>query len=324
MKIGIIGRKGRIELKRSPGDYDVPVVEPPHSKVGATITKIIDALESSHEISVDADTYFFYHPFIGLDSENCPGTVKDLASLVDVIVVVGGDGTLIDVARQVMDFSVPLIGVNQGRLGFITDIPADKAPETISKMLCSRTLRNVFPETRHLLSLNDMTSSLGIALNDVVFNKVGGRMIEFRISIGRKDDRWLAQSVQFAYKARADGLIIATPTGSTAYALSAGGSIINPTARVIQIIPMLPQTIAYAPIIIDDTNFIHFDLVSGHAEAWIDGQGPHPVKVGGRGLTIFRSNKKVTLWHPYTKTVTYDYWETLRQKLNWHLEPGTI
>lgn len=313
MLIGIVGRKGRIgELPNGSAGI---IPEPDDHPVGLTINRIIESLKQEmYEYRIDVDTINSYPNVI---KETCYN-LNEIAKTVDVIIVVGGDGTLLDIARQTLGYNVPLIGVNQGRVGFITDIPSDKAPETIIKMLRSN---EYTVEMRTLLDMTGMDSRNAylkseIALNDIVFSKRGGRIIEYEVYLGQR-----GQEPKFAYKARADGLIIATPTGSTAYALAAGGSIINPTSRVIQIIPMLPQTLAYSPLIVDDSFSVKFKLISGEADAWVDGQGPFDI--GKDGMSIVRSTDKIIFWHPDTKDVTYDYFNTLRQKLNWQLEPGT-
>lgn len=313
MRVGIVGRRGNIEYGA--------IVSDPLSPINTTLHNIITALiGAGHVVYTDADTWITYPYIRDLKIEKYESlTAIEIQEKVEVFVVVGGDGTVLDVARQVAGSGKPIIGVNQGRLGFITDIPADIAPKIILEMLNMRFSNpSVVVEVRHLLSLSKEGKDLGIALNEVTISKMGGRMIEYKVHIGK------AGNLQFAYKARADGLIVATPTGSTAYALAAGGSIINPTSRVIQIIPMFPQTISYSPLIIDDSYSVYFELVSGNAEAWIDGQGPHYIQQGYQGgVLISQADKKITLWHPKTQDVSYDYWNTLRQKLNWHLEPGT-
>jgi NAD+ kinase len=308
MKIGIVGRKGRVD-----GDNIIPE---PLSPIQTTILSIVKVLED-HQIVFDRDTVVTYPYIQSLKPSH--QSIGDLARHVDLIIVIGGDGTLIDVARHVLGLRVPVIGVNMGRVGFITSVSADNAADTVMQMINNR---KVTYETRHFIQLNAELNAQGwpskgpaIALNDVVFKAKGGRMIEFKVSIAKK----LGEMPQFVYKTRADGLIVATPTGSTAYALAARGSIIKPTARVIELIPMFPQTIAYAPLITDDSNRVYFELVSGEAEAYVDGMGPYLVETGKPLQVSIADPLTLELWHPQD----YDYWSTLREKLNWHLEPGT-
>lgn len=311
MRVGIVGR--RSERKR----------EPITNSIGIVIAQLAKAFKvEDYDVVIDSDTFETYRD--NLDKVVCKLAstrpkktpyMLDENKLVDIVVVVGGDGTMLEIARN-HDLSVPLIGVNQGRLGFITDVPADAGVKAVLEMI---KFSKYSQEKRRLLELRkgDDFKLVDRALNEIVFNRGNGRIVEFKVSVGTDTN-----NQEFAYKVRADGLIINTPTGSTAYALAAGGTIIHPESRVIQVVPMFPQTLAYSPMIVDDHYNIGFELVNGDVEAWVDGQGPYIIKVGER-YTVQAALKPVTVWHPRTSEVTYDYWNTLRQKLNWHLEPGS-
>lgn len=293
MKVGIIGRKPFQGESRD---------------VESTLDLLISALVSdSHRVTLDEVTYLnFKTSKIVAETQ----MVRDykLLGRSDVIIVIGGDGTMLDTARKYN--GTPLIGVNQGRLGFITDIPKDKAVETILDMLRHGLYTT---EQRALIETVIGEERVGNALNDVVASRAEGRVIEFNVFI---DDI-------FAFKSRGDGLMISTPTGSTAYAMAAGGPIISPAAKVFEIIPMMPQTMSHRPIVINDTSRIEMELIRGEANVAIDGNivNKDPVSYSmqtGDILLAQRAPEVVKFWHPRS----YDHYQTLRSKLGWQNVPG--
>ena len=242
-----------------------------------------------------------------------------IGSEVDVAIVVGGDGTLLHAARQLAKFDIPLVGINQGRLGFMTDIARSSMIEAMDLLMEGKfTLEN-----RLLLDTEVVFGGASaqwqplanLAFNDVVIDKgATGRMIEFEL---RVDD-------EFIYSARADGLIICTPTGSTAYALSANGPILHPKLGGIALVPLCPHALSNRPITLPDTARIEVRLVQGaNARAHFDGQETVDL-MPGDGVRLVKSPHRIKLLHP----PSYSYFAMLRQKLHWSegpsIRPGLV
>jgi NAD+ kinase len=236
-----------------------------------------------------------------------PDTVAELASLpakADLCIVVGGDGTLIACARLMADNGVPLAGVNLGRLGFLTDVPADGAGAAIGAILDG----DFAPEQRLLLAgsvrRGKKTLISALAMNDVVVSRGAvGSMIEFAVTVDG----------EFIYSLRADGLIVATPTGTTAYALSAGGPILHPALQAIALVPISPHTLSNRPVAIRSSSKVEITLVRGQdARANFDVQG-HQQLEPGDVVHVQAAPKPATLLHPKG----YRYFGMLRQKLRW-------
>ena len=236
-----------------------------------------------------------------------PDAVVEMASLpakADLAVVIGGDGTLIATARIMADHAVPLVGVNLGRLGFLTDIPADSVASAIEAVLEG----DFVPEQRLLLAgsvrRGKKTMISATAMNDVVVSRGAvGSMIEFAVTVDG----------EFIYSLRADGLIVATPTGSTAYALSAGGPILHPALQAIALVPISPHTLSNRPVAIRSTSKVEVTLVRGpDARANFDVQA-HIQLEHGDVVCVAAAPKPATLLHPKG----YRYFSMLRQKLRW-------
>ncbi len=230
--------------------------------------------------------------------------MEALAARSDLAVIVGGDGTLIASARLMAEHNVPLVGVNLGRLGFLTDIPAQSAGSAIGAILDGEFL----PEQRMLLSgsvrRGDKTLLTALAMNDVVVNRGAmGSMIEFAVTVDG----------EFIYTLRADGLIVATPTGTTAYALSAGGPILHPSLSAIALVPISPHTLSNRPVAIRSTSKVEITLVRGEgARANFDVQAYTELEPNDV-VCVAASPKPATLLHPKG----YRYFSMLRQKLRW-------
>lgn len=229
-------------------------------------------------------------------------------------IVFGGDGTMVSVCREIAGI-VPILGVNLGNLGFITDVPATTTTNEIIDILEKGKYTY---ETRSLLlceinhhNPSDLSAHIhkGRALNDVVISRNTGRSLEFEVEINGK----------FAYRCRGDGVITATPTGSTAYAMSAGGSIIEPTSEVIEIIPMFPQTLSHRPLIISNESTVKITLTFGTADVFYDGIGLHGDLRPGDAIEITKFHRQASLIHPKQ----YDFYNTLREKLSWQQVLGT-
>ncbi len=230
--------------------------------------------------------------------------MEALAARSDLAVIVGGDGTLIASARLMAEHNVPLVGVNLGRLGFLTDIPAQSAGSAIAEILDGEYL----PEQRMLLSgsvrRGDKTLLTALAMNDVVVNRGAmGSMIEFAVTVDG----------EFIYTLRADGLIVASPTGTTAYALSAGGPILHPALSAIALVPISPHTLSNRPVAIRSTSKVEITLVRGEgARVNFDVQAFHELEADDV-VCVAASSKSATLLHPKG----YRYFSMLRQKLRW-------
>lgn len=240
-----------------------------------------------------------------LNLQNCPTrSLHDLATESDVVVVMGGDGTMLSIARELAPHGVPLIGINQGRLGFLTDITVEDMYDAIAEILSGQYVA----EERILLNgqvrRNDEKVFEATAFNDVVLGKGGsGRLIDLEISINS----------EFVYSQRADGLVVTTPTGTTAYALSAGGPIVHPTLEAVALVPICPHTLSARPIVVSSHSRIELHLTyADDARVHFDGQHHFDLQSGDH-VWITRANRPVTLLHPHS----YSYYDTLRQKLHW-------
>jgi NAD+ kinase len=226
----------------------------------------------------------------------------------DVAIVLGGDGTLLSAARRLASHDVPLVGINQGRLGFMTDIArADMLP-AIDRLLAGE----FTPDRRMLFDAEVWRRGervfQTVALNDVVVNKGDlGRLIEIEVRVDG----------EFLYVLRADGMIVATPTGSTAYALSANGPILNPAVPGIALVPLCAHALTHRPITISDDSCVELVLVTPHdANVHFDGQS-HFDALAGDTIRVSRSAHVVTLLHP----PGYSYFAMLREKLHWSATP---
>ncbi len=237
--------------------------------------------------------------------------IDQLCQEVDLIIVLGGDGSLLGVARAAADSAVPVLGINHGRLGFLTDIHPKTCIVEVEKVLAGHYLE----EKRFLLEalFQQQPTQLETALNDIVL--MPGplpHMIEFEIYI---DD-------EFVCSQRADGLITATPTGSTAYALSGGGPILSPYLNAIVLVPMFPHTLSSRPIVIDSHQKINIVLTDNNQEnARVSCDGHERIVLPiGETLTLQRKKEELRLIHPKN----YRYFETLRSKLGWAHKPTDI
>ena len=233
----------------------------------------------------------------------------ELGKAIDVGIVVGGDGTMLSIARILAPDKVPLIGINQGRLGFMTDIAMREKEPALDAILAGEY------ETEDRDILQATVTRQGqvlldtLALNDAVVSRgaVGG-MIELSVHIDGK----------FVYNQRSDGLIVATPTGSTAYALSANGPILHPNLAAIVLVPVAPHALSNRPIALSDDCTVEMVLTRGRdAGAHFDGQAHFTLQERDR-VTVRRSEHKIRFLHP----VGYDYFKMLRQKLNWSALPS--
>lgn len=251
-------------------------------------------------VSVEAETVanmqFKTYPALDVDAigEQC-----------DAALVVGGDGTMLSIGRRLARHGTPLIGINQGRLGFITDIPLDNYEHTLGPML-----RGAYEEDhRPLMHARVVREGVCVfdtlALNDVVVNRgATSGMVELRVEVDGK----------FVSNQRADGLIIASPTGSTAYALSAGGPILHPSIPGWVLVPIAPHTLSNRPIVLADANEVAIEVVAGRgASANFDMQSLASLLHGDR-ILVKRSEYCARFLHPKG----WSYFDTLRKKLRWN------
>ena len=226
------------------------------------------------------------------------------AAKADLAIVIGGDGTMLAAARELVRHHVPLVGINQGRLGFMTDIGLNDMQSGIGAILDGK----YSIEERSLLDAEITRAGKSmlrtIALNEAVIGKGSqGRLIEFELRVDG----------EFVYRLRADGIIVATPTGSTAYALSAQGPILHPTVPALTLVPLNPHTLSARPVSVSDRCLIEIVMVhSIDARAHFDGLALHDMAEGDH-LILKRSADAVRFVHP----PGYHYFATLREKLGW-------
>ncbi|MDD2882689.1 MAG: NAD kinase [Rhodoferax sp.] len=232
-------------------------------------------------------------------------SLAEIGAQCDLGLVVGGDGTMLGIGRQLAPFGVPLIGINQGRLGFITDIPYGSFKESLRQMLRGEYVE----DQRSLINARVIRDGhcvyKAMAMNDVVVNRgATSGMVELRVEV---DGRFVANQ-------RADGLIIATPTGSTAYALSSGGPLLHPSIPGWVMVPIAPHTLSNRPIVLANTSHIAIELVAGRdASASFDQQSLASLMHGDR-IEVVRSDHHVRFLHPKG----WSYFDTLREKLHWN------
>ncbi len=228
----------------------------------------------------------------------------EIGARADLAVVQGGDGSILNAARHLAVHRVPLVGVNQGRLGFMTDIASANMLEAMAEILAGRHST----EERTMLTAevrrDGVVTLSTLALNDAVVNKGAvGRLIEFLVHIDG----------EFVYDLRADGLIVATPTGSTAYALSSDGPILQPSVPGFALVPICPHTLSNRPIMVSDRSVIDITLKrSIDARLHFDGQMQCDLQEGDR-VFVRRAEHSITFVHP----PGYSYFAMLREKLHW-------
>lgn len=233
----------------------------------------------------------------------------ELAGKCDLAIVVGGDGTLLNAARSLAEHDVAVLGVNRGRLGFLVDV----SPKDMTRQLELILGGDFIEEQRTLLHATATRDGTALnessALNDVIVHKQDiARMIELDTYI---DGHFLNTN-------RSDGLIVATPTGSTAYALSGGGPILHPRLDAITLVPICPHTLSNRPIVLHDDSIIEIIIHEGTLEATVscDGQISQPLQPGDH-ITIRKHDHSLRLLHP----PGHDYFAVLRKKLRWSEQP---
>jgi len=233
-------------------------------------------------------------------------TLGEIGEACDLAITVGGDGTLLHSARTLVDYDIALLGVNLGRLGFLVDVLPERMQDHLEQVLAGKFIEEhrIMLEAR--IVSGQTTRRTSLAFNDVVVHKWEvSRMIETETYI---NDRLLTTL-------RSDGLIVSTPTGSTAYALSSGGPIIEPDMDAMVIVPICPHSMSYRPIVIDGTSKIEImvhEIPTLNAQVSCDGQINMALEPGDR-VVIQRKQNRVRLIHP----CEHDYYQVLRAKLHW-------
>ena len=235
----------------------------------------------------------------------------EFAGSIDLVVVLGGDGTMLGIGRQLAGSKVPLVGINMGRLGYMTDIPIQDVKEVLPKIIGgeyeadSRTLLDA------IVLRGAQIINRALALNDVVVNRSGtSGMVELAVRVNGS----------FMYNQRSDGLIVSTPTGSTAYALSAGGPILHPRVAGILLAPIAPHSLSNRPIVLPEDALTSIEVVDGREVIVnFDMQSQTELQSGDK-IEVRQSEKSITLLHPRGHS---DY-KTLREKLHWNEYPSTF
>jgi NAD+ kinase len=232
-------------------------------------------------------------------------SVEELGRDCDLAIVVGGDGTMLGIARRLARFGTPLVGINQGRLGFITDVSVGQFAEALAPMIAG----DYEEEHRTMLEGGVWRDGASIfeafGMNDVVVSRgAAASMVELKVDIG----------AEFVANFRSDGLIIGSPTGSTAYALSAGGPILHPGIAGFVLVPIAPHDLSNRPIVLPDSGEISIEIVAGRdASVSFDMQSLASLLHGDR-IRVRRSADQVRFLHPRG----WSYYATLRRKLHWN------
>lgn len=275
------------------GKYKSPEIAEPLLKLASFLV--------ARGVEVKLDTLTAEH--IGQDHHPV-ASLEEIGATCELAIVIGGDGTMLNIARTFAPYDVALVGVNQGRLGFLTDLSMDTMIESIGSMLDG----HFITEARMLLEAEVRVGKPAgqnvLAFNDVSVNKgADGGLIELEVHI---DGR-------FVYNLRSDGLIIASPTGSTAYALSSGGPILHPGLNCIALVPVSPHTLSNRPIVVGGDSVIEVTMhKSPDARVHFDGHSHHELSEGDK-VVVRACPHPIRLLHP----PEHNYYHMLREKLHW-------
>jgi NAD+ kinase len=276
------------------GKYNAPEIAEPLLRLGEFL--------SSRGLTVVVDS---------LSAENIKGnphqamSLADIGHAADLAIVLGGDGTMLNIARTLSLSQIPLVGVNQGRLGFLTDLTLENMQDSIAAMLDGKFVT----DERMLLTArvlrNDVEVYSGRALNEVVVHRNNtSSMIEFEVRIDG----------EYLYNQRADGLIVSTPTGSTAYAMSAGGPILHPSLDVLELVPISPHSLSNRPIVVKSSSVLEI-LVhrTGDIQVRFDSHSSYDLQLHDK-IIVTRHPETACLLHP----AGHSYYHTRREKLLWN------
>jgi NAD+ kinase len=295
----------------------MPVPPEPQQTIALVVRQNTAGIDEPVRAIVDFLREGGYRPVLEADTASyvqVPGvdamTVEEFGGQASAAIVIGGDGTMLGIARRLARYKVPLIGINQGRLGFITDIPIERMLPALAEILSGKAK----VEERTLLEARVVRDGVeihcSVAVNDVVVARgTGAGMAELKVTVDGA----------FMYNQRSDGLIISTPTGSTAYALSAGGPLLHPTLAGIVLVPIAPHALSNRPIVVPDTSDIVVEIVNGRdISVNFDMQTFTSLQHGDQ-IMISRSPNTITFLHPEG----WSYYHTLREKLHWNEYPSS-
>lgn len=279
------------------GKYKTPGISEPLLQLAAFLTEkglavVMDKLTAEH---------LAQHGYPEVE-------LSEMGGAVDLAIVLGGDGTMLNIARTLAPYRVPLVGVNQGRLGFLTDISLDNMLPTIAAMLEGKFVTEQRMLLQGAVMRNDQEVFRALAFNEVVLHRGNtSSMIEFEVRIDG----------EYLYQQRADGLIVATPTGTTAYALSAGGPIVHPSLDLITLVPVSPHTLSNRPIVLSSKSALEIVLSrAGDVCLNFDSHSSFKLEESDK-VVIGRYAEPACLLHP----VGHSYYHTLREKLHWNKAP---
>ena len=261
-------------------------------------------LGASYRVVLESDTAA-HLSVPGLETMNA----ASIGEVAVAAIVMGGDGTMLGIARKLAPFNIPLIGINQGRLGFMTDIPIEQMIPAVEAILSgqSRAEKRTLLEGR--VMRDGVMIACGLAVNDVVVARgAGAGMAELCVTVDGI----------FMYNQRSDGLIISTPTGSTAYALSAGGPLLHPSLNGVVLVPIAPHALSNRPIVVPDSSEIVVEIVSGRDVSVNFDMQTFASLAHGDQIVISRSPNHITFLHPRS----WSYYHTLREKLHWNEYPS--
>lgn len=273
--------------------------------------QIEQALKQLHKYLLDKDKQVFVDQFAKPFIDATCLSHDEMIETIDLAITVGGDGTLLHAGRHLVTANIPIVGVNLGRLGFLADV----SPDNIDQLLDDIFSGDYIEEKRLLLKASvyrkEECLGEGLALNDVVMHvRQEIRMIEFVTHINGK----------FVNQQRADGIVVATPTGSTAYALSGGGPILHPELEAVVLVPICPHTLSHRPIAVTANDTIEINLCDDrrNPEGRISFDGQNNIEIEpGDCVTISSCKQRLRLLHPSN----YDYYQILRSKLHWSIQP---
>jgi len=270
------------------------------------VRAIVDFLQGAgYRVVFEAETAGHVH-VAGVEAL----TVDEIGLRCSTAIVVGGDGTMLGMARQLARYDIALIGINQGRLGFMTDIPIERMLPALGEILSGKARA----EERSLLEARVRRAGqeihCSVAVNDVVVARgTGAGMAELKVTVDGT----------FMYNQRSDGLIVSTPTGSTAYSLSAGGPLLHPTLAGIVLVPIAPHALSNRPIVVPDTSEIVVEIINGRDISVNFDMQTFTSLQHGDEIVISRSPHTITFLHPEG----WSYYHTLREKLHWNEYPSS-
>ncbi|WP_028581365.1 NAD(+) kinase [Desulfogranum japonicum] len=266
------------------------------------LNRVATCLEEAHIAFMIEDTFRNYC------TNKCATFAprRVIGEFADLVIVIGGDGTLLGVARDMLQFDIPLLGVNSGRLGFLTDVAPEKTKSVLLNILAGKCIEEQRCLLKGRIKRKGKWLQHAVAINDIVLRSgLSLHMMEFELSIDG----------EFVYNQRSDGLIVSTPTGSTAYALSAGGPLIHPGLNAMVLVPMFPHTLTSRPLVIDGDSRICIRAGNDNEmvlQVSYDSQSCLEMLQGDE-LEIKKISRKFRLLH----LEDYSYYEICRSKLGW-------